>query len=243
MYTFIKKTISFFLPKKLLFSFEPFLRNGYSLFYKGTNHHCVLCDFKANKWINNDKNDKLCPKCGSLSRDRRLWSILKESYLKENSNVLDFSPSRSLFRKWKKEKKIHHIATDLSGNFMADKQFDITQIAVNANTFDIIICYHVLEHVVEDQKAIKELYRVLKPNGTVLIQTPFKEGAIYEDYTITSEKERLKHFGQEDHVRVYSVLGLIERIKKAGFKTEVLNFTTNNYYGFSDKETILIAKK
>ena len=50
----------------------------------------------------------------------------------------------------------------------------------------------------------KELFRVLKPNGTVLIQTPFKDGEIYEDYAITSESERLIHFGQEDHVRIYS---------------------------------------
>ena len=126
---------------------------------------------------------------------------------------------------------------------MADVTYDITKIPEKENTFDLILCYHILEHVIEDTKAMKELYRVLKPNGTVLIQTPFKEDEIYEDYTITSETNRLLHFGQEDHVRIYSVDGLKKRLESEGFSVSVKQFEENEYLGFSDKEIILFATK
>ena len=150
---------------------------------------------------------------------------------------------RNHFCKWKKTKTVDYTASDLSGDFIADVTYDINQIPEKENTFDLIICYHILEHVIEDVKAMKELYRILKPNGTIIIQTPFKDGKIYEDYSIQSETERLKHFGQEDHVRIYSVAGLKERLQNVGFKIEILQFQKEEYFGFSDNETILIATK
>ena len=169
--------------------------------------------------------------------------LIVEKYLRSNIQILDFSPSRPLFRKWKKEKNIKHIASDLSGDFIADVAYDITQIPEKENSFDLIICYHILEHVIDDVKAMKELHRVLKLAGTVIIQTPFKEGDIYEDYNITSEAERLLHFGQEDHVRIYSVEGLKNRLENSGFTISVTQFEKDTYLGFSDKETILFATK
>ena len=88
----------------------------------------------------------------------------------------------------------------------------------------------------------KEIYRVLKPNGTVLIQTPFKDGEIYEDYAITSESERLIHFGQEDHVRIYSVDGLKKRLESVGFSIIVKQYEKDEYLGFSN-EIMLVATK
>ena len=229
MYNLLKNSATRFIPKKLLFRIEPILRKCYAVTKQGSNHECVICDFKASDWIQLPNNDLLCPNCGSLARDRRLWQILKEQYIKSNIQVLDFSPSRPIYRNWKKEKNVNHIASDLSGDFMADVAYDITQIVEKENTFDLIICYHILEHVIDDVKAMSELYRVLKPNGTVLIQTPFKEGEIYEDYSITSEAERLLHFGQEDHVRVYSVEGLKTRLESVGFDVIVYRFERDTY--------------
>lgn len=243
MYNSLKNSLTQFIPKKFLFRIEPILRKCYAGFKRGNNHKCTICNFKASNWVNLPNQNLLCSNCGSLSRDRRLWQLLKEHYIKPNIHVLDFSPSRTLFRKWKKEKNLNHIASDLSGNFMADVTYDITKIPEKENTFDLILCYHILEHVIEDTKAMKELYRVLKPNGTVLIQTPFKEDEIYEDYTITSETNRLLHFGQEDHVRIYSVDGLKKRLESEGFSVSVKQFEENEYLGFSDKEIILFATK
>lgn len=243
MYNLLKNSITRFIPKKLLFRIEPILRKCYAVTKQGSNHECVICDFKASDWVQLPNNDLLCPNCGSLARDRRLWQLVKENYIKNDIQILDFSPSRPLFRKWKKEKNVNHIASDLSGDFMADVAYDITQIVEKENTFDLIICYHILEHVIDDVKAMSELYRVLKPNGTVLIQTPFKEGEIYEDYSITSEAERLLHFGQEDHVRVYSVEGLKTRLESVGFDVIVYRFERDTYLGFSANEIVILASK
>ena len=243
MYNLLKNSITRFIPKKSLFRIEPILRKCYAVTKQGSNHECVICDFKASDWVQLPNNDLLCPNCGSLARDRRLWQLVKENYIKNDIQILDFSPSRPLFRKWKKEKNVNHIASDLSGDFMADVAYDITQIVEKENTFDLIICYHILEHVIDDVKAMSELYRVLKPNGTVLIQTPFKEGEIYEDYSITSEAERLLHFGQEDHVRVYSVEGLKTRLESVGFDVIVNRFERDTYLGFSANEIVILASK
>jgi len=243
MYSRIKNNIVKIVPKKILFKIEPYLRELYSINKKGNNHLCNICLFKNTNWVILQNKDNLCPNCGSLSRDRRLYKIISENYLKKDLSILDFSPSRSLFRKWKKEKNINYTASDLSGDFIADVKFDITNINQRDNKYNLIICFHILEHVIDDLKAMKELYRVLNNEGTLIIQTPFKEGNIYEDYSIISEIEKLKHFGQEDHVRVYSIEGLKNRLESIGFSIKVLNFRKDDYYGFSENETILIAKK
>jgi ubiquinone/menaquinone biosynthesis C-methylase UbiE len=243
MYQSLKKIFHFVFHKKTLFRIEPFLRNCYAINKSGKNNKCTICDFEAKTWITISNSDNLCPKCGSLSRDRRLWKLISEKYLQENISILDFSPSRSLFRKWKKVKNVNYTASDLSGDFISDVTFDITNISQDDNTHDLIICYHILEHVIDDQKAMQELFRILKPNGTILIQTPFKEGKIYEDYTITSESERLLHFGQEDHVRVYSTHGLKKRLENAGFSVIIKQFDEEKYLGLTENEIILIANK
>lgn len=242
MYKVFKSIFNTIFSKKMRYQLEPVLRSSYSIFKKGKNHLCVICNFESSSFERLQNNDLLCPKCGSLARDRRLWQILNEKYSKPNISVLDFSPSRTLYRNWKKEVDLKYISSDLSDNFIADVAYDITNIPQEKEQFDLIICYHILEHVIDDAKAISELHRVLKPNGTVILQTPFKEGAMYEDYTITSEADRLVHFGQIDHVRYYNVDGLKKRLENAGLKVQVNRYEKDSYMGFSN-EVILFATK
>lgn len=243
MYNLIKKTVKACIPKKFLFKNELFFRSFYGAFYKGKSHKCNVCNKESSRFIALENTDLMCAFCGSLSRNRRLWHLLNTNRLK--GNVLHFSPSRSLYRNLKKIKSITYFGTNFGNDFLADYKFDITNIEQPAAQFDTIICYHILEHIIDDKKAMGELYRVLKPNGTIYIQTPYKEGAIYEDYSITSPKDRIKHFGQFDHVRIYSIEGLIERLKHSGFSVEEKNFISDEnslYYGFKP-ETILILSK
>jgi len=243
MYDQIKKIIRAIIPTKVVFKLEPGLRFLWSLPYRGSKYECTVCNTKLSAWIVLPNQDTICPNCGSLSRDRRLWQLITNEYLVDNSKVLDFSPSRSLYRKWKKQ-KVTYKATDLSGDFISDNQYDITAIPEGDNTFDLIVCYHILEHVIDDLSAMKELHRVLKPTGTIVVQTPFKEGKIYEDYTIISEKGRLEHFGQEDHVRIYSVEGLKNRLMQSGFDVTIKEFKSENIKcGFTKGEIVFLLKK
>ena len=245
MYSFIKKTLKSLTSKQFLFRNELFFRCFYGILYIGNKHQCNICDKKLRAFIKLENEDLLCPFCGSLSRNRRLWSLLnKDNTLK--GNLLHFSPSRNLYRKLKKNRCVNYYSSDFENEFLADYKFDITNINQKNDKFDTIICYHILEHIIDDQKAISELYRVLKPNGLVYIQTPFKEGDIYENDSIILPEERLKHFGQKDHVRIYSVEGLTKRLENIGFNVNIMSFNENEsnlYYGFKYNETVLIAFK
>ncbi|HCR76307.1 MAG TPA: SAM-dependent methyltransferase [Chryseobacterium sp.] len=243
MYNFLKSIIKSFIPQNVLVKNEENFRKILKPLYKGKNHQCNVCETLLKSFAKLNNGDLICPVCGSISRTRRLYKLLNEEFIVPDIAILDFSPFRILYRKWKKKTNIQYFATDFGTDFIADYRYDITNIDCKDETFDLIICYHILEHIVDDKKAMSELYRVLKKNGTVLIQTPFKEGEIYEDYSIVTEKERLKHFGQEDHVRIYSVEGLKERLQDSGFFVNVKIFEKDIYLGLQKNETVIICKK
>jgi SAM-dependent methyltransferase len=233
------------LPRKVFFKLEPILRYFHYLIYKGSAVQCNVCNKKLRKFIQLKNKELLCPACGSLPRDRRLYELLSSQYLMKGAKVLDFSPARCLYRILKSNKDIEYTSTALAGDFMADKNYNITQIEAPIDSYDLIICYHILEHVDDDKKAMQELVRILRPNGTCLIQTPFKQGDIYENHSITSPQERLKHYGQEDHVRIYSADGLRKHLAKVGFEVTIREFNdeSGNNFGLKNNETILICTK
>jgi len=244
MYLFLKKIVKKILPQKLIFKIEPFLRRTHSLFFRGDKYHCTICERSFDRFITLKNGELLCPRCGSLPRDRRLYDLLKKENLL-HGKVLDFSPSRALYRKFKKIKGVEYFPSDFANEFISDLQFDITAIKQQDDLFDLIICYHILEHINDDQNAMAELFRVLKPAGNLILQTPFREGEIFEDPSIIKAKDRLENFGQEDHVRIYSVAGLSERLRRSGFSVKILVFNeqASNRFGFSEKETIISCKK
>ncbi|WP_415326162.1 class I SAM-dependent methyltransferase [Chryseobacterium sp. MMS23-Vi53] len=243
MYNFLKTVVKNIIPKSILIKNEDQFRKLLKPLYHGKNNECNICKTKLKKFAELENGQLICPICGSLPRTRRLNMLLESEFLKSNMTFLDFSPSRMLYKKWKNRKDISYFPTDFENEFLSDYHYDITKIDAENGMFDLIVCYHILEHIIEDKKAMSELYRVLKTNGTVLIQTPFKEGEIYEDYNIISPEERLKHFGQDDHVRIYSVSGLENRLKEVGFTTEVRIFDEDNYLGFAKNEVVIVCKK
>jgi SAM-dependent methyltransferase len=244
IYKFSKNILKSILSKNLLFKYEESFRKILYPIYKGTNCECNICKSKLRSFEVLDNGNLLCPICGSLPRTRRLWMILNSDYLtNKNISILDFSPSRSLFGKLKNNKEINYFPTDFADEFLAVYHFDITKIDTESKKFDLIICYHILEHIEEDSQAMKELFRVLKPGGTCLVQTPFKVGEIYEDATKKSDKERLEFFGQEDHVRIYSVNGLVGRLENTTFEVETKKFKKDLYFGMNEGETVLFAHK
>jgi SAM-dependent methyltransferase len=243
MYTNFKKILKSLLPDSFIYKHEMKLRGVYYLFFRGEKYRCNICNHSLRKFIATPDGDKLCPRCGSLSRNRRLYDVLQGGFLNKDITVLDFSPSRNLYRVLKKNENIKYISTDFEGEFLSDQHYDITGIDLPDQCIDLIICYHILEHIEDDMRAMAELHRILKTGGTCLIQTPFKDGDIYENPLIRTSYERARHFGQSDHVRIYSVEGLKTRLALSGFQAEVREFTElpDNKYGFKEKEYILAA--
>lgn len=245
MYNRLKEISKILIPKKFLFKHEFLIRRLIAIKYLGKKHQCEICNTNLSQFIAIKPNDLLCPACGSRSRTRRLYNLLfKEDVL--HGNILHFSPSRSLYRIFKRMDSINYFSADFENEFVADYKIDIRKIDFKNDYFNTIICYHILEHIIEDKLAMEELYRVLKPQGRCYIQTPFKEGSIYEDASIISKSERLKAFGQEDHVRIYSIEGLKVRLKQIGFKVFIKIFATqtdNLFAGYQSPETVLIASK
>lgn len=243
MYKSLKNILKRVIPKSFITKNEQVFRRIIAVFYAGHTYECNLCGFKLSKFVSVNSNSLLCPKCGSISRSRQLWDVLESEI--EHKRILHFSPSLSFQNKMRQSNAQDYISTDYMGEFQAMKQLDIEAIDEPDNYFDLVICYHVLEHIKNDNKAMSELLRILKPNGSCYIQTPFKQGEIYEDDSITTETDRLIHFGQKDHVRIYSVEGLVNRLEDVGFKTDVLQLKNDkdNRYGFPQNEIIVVAKK
>jgi SAM-dependent methyltransferase len=243
VYERLKRILLRVVPDKFLRKTEFNLRYLFSIFYRGSGVHCSVCDGHFTRFIHLSSGDQLCPRCGSLPRQRRLWILLQQNGWLENENrILHFSPSRIIQKKLQSLNPSHYTASDYSPEANTAEHFDITDIARPPGSYDIIICYHVLEHIPDDAKAILELFRITRKDGIVLIQTPFREGAIYENSTIVEPAERKLHFGQEDHVRIYSVAGLKERLEKAGFYVGSTVYAADPYLGLKD-ETILWCKK
>lgn len=122
---------------------------------------------------------------------------------------------------------------------------DITQLPFATNSFDAIICMHVLEHIPYDHKAMCELYRVLKPGGWAIIMVPLDESraTTYEDFSITTPEGREKAFGQQDHVRWYGN-DYPQRLEAAGFHCrqwladDEMETSVISRYGFENERIV-----
>ncbi len=242
----IKSIAKRIIPQRWLVDLEPAIRGGYArLFFHGDTVACPLCDHTFRAFIPLANGGRLCPYCGSLDRNRRLWLLLRNRQLLRGE-VLHFSPARCLARLFKDRKEMTYVTSDFESEFPADHRYDLTELPLSDGSVDLLICYHVLEHIPDDRQAMRELYRVCRTGGQVVVQTPFREGTIYEDSQITDPADRLVHFGQADHVRIYSVEGLQERLTDAGFRVEVCTFPASDesaYYGLRSGETVLFAHK
>ena len=252
MYSFFKNIYKLLIPKSWQFKIEPTIRKMvYLLIYKGGDNKCLICSAKSKKFISisfYNSEDKICPSCGALSRSRALGEYVRKNFRNQSQKILDFSPHRSL-NDYFKSLFENYISSDFENQFHAQKNYDITKINEADQSFDLIICFHVLEHVLEDKKAIEELNRVLKNDGHLLIQVPIKKGGTYQDNSIISKEGRLKAFGQEDHVRIYGKDSLPLILNESGFTSKPIdivkeyNSEEKKLYGFSENEVIYFCRK
>lgn len=199
------------------------------LLYIGTNRLCPICNKKSRFFVpfgKSKRNDALCLYCGSLERHRLTWLFFKRKtnlFNGKNKSMLHFAPEICFINKLKREKGLNYVSADLSSP-LAMVKIDITKIEFPDESFDVIYCSHVLEHILNDKCAITELYRVLKKCGWAVISVPLCKSLskTFEDCTVTEPNERLRLFGDEDHVRKYG-LDFIDRLNDAGFIVQIIN--------------------
>lgn len=191
--------------------------------YRGTGRDCPCCGgtFRAFKsfGVTSARAGARCPRCGALERQRLLWLFLRDRVNLQNVplRMLHVAPEEVLANFFAKLPAVERITLD-SEMHGVQVQADLQALPFPQDHFDAVICNHVLEHVDDDMQAMRELYRVLKPQGWAILQVPqdLARADTYEDPTITGREARLKAFGQEDHVRIYG-RDYPERLRAAGF--------------------------
>lgn len=163
-----------------------------------------------------------CPRCKSYNRHRTLWLYLeREGILTDGPRVLHLAPEPGLAARLCSTPGVSYVSADLDAE-RAMVPTDLTRMSFGDAEFDLVICCHVLEHIPDDESAMREIHRVLRVGGKALLQHPidYSREASYEDPTITSRQGREAAFGQWDHVRVYG-RDLRARLESAGFTVTV----------------------
>lgn len=225
------------------------------LFFKGSNFTDPIDGKSYRKFLpygyGKQRPNALSPGTLSLERHRQMWLYLQNetNFFTHKLKVLHIAPEQEFLRKFKKMKNLEYTSADLFSPIV-DVKADIVDLPFEDNSFDVIICNHVLEHIVDDRKAMSELYRVMKSGGWGIVQVPMKNSLekTYEDFTITDPKERQKHFGQYDHVRWYG-MDYFDRLKSVGFETEI-NFYSQKFseaeikrFGLNKNEILPVVRK
>jgi SAM-dependent methyltransferase len=175
------------------------------------------------------RENALSPSTLSLERHRLMWLFLRDETpfftSTEKLKTLHIAPEQCFLDIFRKQKNLDYITSDLESP-IADVKADICDLPFDDNSFDVIFCNHVLEHITDDTKAMQELFRVLKKGGFGIFQIPqdLSREHTFEDDTIKDRTERAKIFGQYDHVRVYG-RDYFDKLRSIGFKVDEVDYT------------------
>ncbi|NBW33511.1 MAG: class I SAM-dependent methyltransferase [Cytophagia bacterium] len=183
------------------------------------NYHCNACNSNISEFLPYGKRiNALCPNCGSLERHRffKYWLDVNKNILNPKTRILHFAPEKAITAHFKKCCEKNYISVDVVPN-RAMKVEDITKLTFSANSFDFILCSHVLHHVNEDEKAISELYRVLDKNGIMVLMGSHGQKITRAGMSINSE-------GEEYFMRHYNTENLMNKLSVAGFLVDILRF-------------------
>ncbi len=203
--------------------------------------------------VGSDVENFVCNFCGCHDRERHLFMYFDQLQLWPNikgANILHFAPEPRLATRIVVEQPSTYVKADLSPSSTDICPIDITKIPFQAQSFDFVICNHVLEHVPDDNKALEEIHRILKPNGHVILQTPYSDllENSFCDPAINTDDLRDHFYGEKDHVRIYGQ-DLFLKIKDAGFNLQIAkhNEVFPNidafFYGVNPKENLIYARK
>ncbi|WP_396601858.1 class I SAM-dependent methyltransferase [Algibacter sp. R77976] len=225
------KLILNIIPRPLLIRLSYIIRPVLAFFLKGNTFTDPIDGKRFKTFLpygyGTQRNNVLSPSTLSLERHRLLWLYLQNEtdFFSVKKKVLHFAPEQCFLKRFRKLDNLDYTTTDLLSP-IADVKADICNLPFEDNSYDIILCNHVLEHIPDDTKAMHELFRVMKPGGYGVFQIPqdLTRATTFEDDSITDKKERAKIFGQYDHVRVYG-LDYFDKLRNVGFKVEEVDYT------------------
>ena len=254
----MQRIFKFFLnliPRTVLIRLSFVVRPIVALFLKGDKYTDPIDGKSFRKFLpygyEKVRENVLSPSTLSLERHRLFWLYLKNEteFFSKNLKILHFAPEQAFYKRFRKMKHLDYTTTDLNSP-IADVKADICNLPFEDNAYDFIFCNHVLEHIPDHTKAMQELYRVLAPGGTAILQVPYEAArkTTFEDETITDPKERAKIFGQYDHVRVYG-MDYFEKLKTIGFQVEAVNYSAKlseveiNKFRLAKGELLPVCKK
>ncbi|MEM9775487.1 MAG: methyltransferase domain-containing protein [Chloroflexota bacterium] len=240
------------------------------LYFMGFNNKCPMCKANLRKFIAfgfdfpvlqeqqvigaGRREHAQCPICFSLDRERMIYLYLKKytDVFERPQSILHVAPEYATKRVLEQQAHLDYTSADMEQKWGVKVQMDITKIQFPDETFDKIICNHVLEHVPDDRLAMSEFYRTMKPGGMAVLQVPLSLtlDETYEDFSITSASGREQEFGQSDHVRIYAK-DYKDRLESVGFEVEVFDWKNdrdyfggaNNKYSLVVEEDLYIARK
>ena len=235
-------------------------------------HECILCGrfvfrflpyrggsayapplMQVSEVIGSDPDQFACPWCRCHDRERHLFMYMTAFGLLANlsgKRVLHFAPEKRLSLRMAALRPEQYVKCDLFPQSPDVKKVDLLEMPFEPSSFDLVIANHVLEHVSDDQQALVEMTRVLKPGGYAILQTPYSPmlHRTWSDPGINNERARLQAYGQEDHVRLYG-RDIFERFESTGLKSlvkqhgQLLAHIEGRKYGVNEREPFFLFQK
>lgn len=218
------------------------------LIYRGNKVECPCCNKTFSLFLYSPYMSALCPYCLSFERYRLLCKYLRDEtdFGSRQIRLLDIAPTWCFQEFCRSFELVDYVSIDISSP-IAMRKMDICNLTFEDESFDCIICYHVLEHIKDDRKALSEIYRVMRKGGWGIIQVPIHIEKTVERRELSKEeaKEICKF---PSHLRAYG-RDFKQILEGAGFQVEVSDFVKKfsedeiKRFGLDRSEELYICKK